>query len=82
MIVNFLPSSNCDDGHYGPRCEMHAGSEPFDSESSPDYEDHCHLVCQNGGECYFGSNPEDDDDALLAIPGYVSETVSNKQHCR
>ena len=60
---------------------MYAGSDPFDSESPPDYEDHCDLDCQNGGVCYFGSNPKDDDDALLAIPGYVSETVSNK-HCR
>ena len=55
---------------------MHAGDQV-----DPNYEEDCDLDCENGGVCYFGNNPKDDDDALLSIPGYVSK-VKSSMHCR
>ena len=71
-IEPYMPCTDCDEGYFGPRCEMHS------QESEADYNERCDLDCKNGGICYFGEAPiksEFDD-----LSGF--QATINNRHCR
>ncbi len=59
----------CDEGWTGSRCEVRVEHE----------EVKCDLKCENGGTCFFGDNPIQDD-SLKTIPGL--EFLQDNKHCR
>lgn len=66
--------TGCNDGYTGPRCET-----KIEVSKDEDEEETCDLVCQNGGECFFGDSPVVDK-TILKLQG-LQQLMDNK-HCR
>jgi hypothetical protein len=70
------PHEDCDckEGWTGSRCEVKI-------EYVEEYKERndCDLQCENGGSCFFGDHPLQDD-TVKAIPGL--EFLQDNKHCR
>lgn len=62
----------CKNGFKGPRCEI---------ASSAYLEDECDMDCQNGGQCFFGGSPIEDE-KLQNLHNLGLDFLLENKHCR
>ena len=74
IIFRHGPCTNCNEGWTGTRCETRQENKAVVKERND-----CDLDCKNGGTCFFGDHPLEDD-SLQMVPGL--EFLLDNKHCR